>query len=217
MASESQWTNPLAELGQGDMKACLIQQSSATYKEMGDLCYERHRAYCNAHSFAFCNWRGKVLNRPDRGPTYCRLPLMQFALEMGYDYVVCIDADALIVRPEVDFRSAMPADKAFGMAQHPKPWEDRQWHWNCGVMVVRPGALKTIKDTIRMGNLKNSYWNEQGRINRIAQDEPWLFHKLDNKWNSAEHINPCPSPVVKAWHGLHLAALPLMKKEIGTL
>lgn len=197
------------------MHSCLIQQSSATYKEMGDLCYERHRAYCNAHSFVFVNWRGKVLNKPNRGPTYCRLALIQFALEQGFEYVVCLDADALIVRPEVDFREAMPKEKNFGMVHHPGPWEGRPWHWNCGVMVVRPGAEHIIRKTIKHGNIEGQCWNEQGRINRFANAEPWHFYQLHEKWNSAEHVNPCPRPVVKAWHGKHLAAIPLMKKELG--
>lgn len=181
------------------------------------MTHARHAEYCRRHSFAFLSWRGKVLDRPEKGPTWCRLQLMENAFDNGADYVVVLDADTIIVDMKADFRDALPADKKIGMVKHPKGWRTRPWHWNCGVMVARRDTKGFWKQVIKAGHVIGQCWNEQGRVNLISETAPDLIHEIDAKWNSADHINPCPNPVVKAWHGLHLAAIPLMKGQLALM
>lgn len=191
------------------MKCVLIQQGSgAVCEAMLDVTYERHKAYCQRHGFAFVNWRGRVLNSPDRGPSWCRLDLLRFSL-LRFDLVVVLDADTLIVDRDADFREALPENAQIGMVRHPRAWEGRAWHWNCGVIVARAGFGNSEfwGRVITAGKVPDQIWNEQSRLNQISLNqvragEPEPFYEMQARWNSAAHINPCPDPVVKAWHGL---------------
>lgn len=199
------------------MTSVLIQQASLQHKQMLDLTHLRHKEYCERHGFAFLSWRGKVLDRPDKGPTWCRLMLMENAFDNGADYVVVLDADTLIVDPSKDFREALPADQKIGMVKHPRGWKGREWHWNCGVIVARRESKGFWKQVIKAGHVVGQTWNEQGRINLISETAPDMFYELDARWNCAEHINPCANPIVKAWHGLGLAAILKLKEALALL
>ena len=138
-------------------------------------------------------------------------------LAAGSELVVWLDADTLVVRPEVDVRRALQDGAPIGMCRNPLPWGDQDWHYNSGVIVVRnTSAARWFFDEVwRAGPVDHHLWQEQARINQLAQQYPNVVQPLEDKWNCTNGVNPTPDPIVLAWHRQGANAIQLMKTAVA--
>ncbi len=188
-------------------KAILIQQATGAHTQMLDLTGARHEAYAARHDLTFWSVRGDV--QFERATHWNKIRLVQSALALGYELVVWLDADTLIVRPEEDLRDALPDGPPIGLCRHPQPWQGQSHHHNSGVIFVRNTPLaRRFFDEVWTAGPVNHPWHEQVRVMEVMENIPDAVQPLDDRWNSSEGITPRADAVIRAWHGFGLGALP---------
>lgn len=197
----------------------LIQQAGGRCVPLLDMTAGRHAAYCARHGITYWAVQGDVqFSRP---PGWNKIPLIQRALEMGFQNVVWMDADAVIVRDEVDMRSALGDGGPLGMALHPTPGlNDSPTHYNSGVMIMRnaPRVREFFQAVWEGGPLENRHrWTEQARILKLLPQFSNLVQRLDDRWNSTRDVTEVPDAIIKAWHGYGGAAFTAIYAELKQL
>jgi hypothetical protein len=124
------------------------------------------------------------------------------------DLLILIDTDALIVKPEVDLRAALPAHADLCLC-------GREWFSSSGVTIARNCAATRAFYARVLAEGPASESNEQidARITlvRKATDCPARVKLIGDKWNwyDSYGAGPCRQPdcardaaVVLAWHGV---------------
>lgn len=94
----------------------LIQLAEAAHCGMLELTRNRHRRYAVQHGMDYYWIVNGIPARP-RAAGWGKISLVQQALSLGYEYVVWLDADALILDTTVNLVSKCP--RGIGMAVHP--------------------------------------------------------------------------------------------------
>lgn len=194
----------------------LIQQGSGIYGTMLDLTHERHAAFAQRHGLCFWNIRGDV--QFERHPAWNKIILIQMGLALGFDQVIWLDADTLIVDSEKDPREVLPPDASLGMCRHPIPWQEQPWHHNSGVIFVRNTTTSRLffESVWSRGEVDHP-WHEQIRINEISAAQPNLIVALDPIWNSTAGVTETQGAVIRAWHGKGQEAIPSLKAALAAL
>ncbi len=119
-------------------------------------------------------------------------------MQMGFERIVWIDADAIIADPAVDLSQVV--DEGIGMVQHPNPT-----HWNSGVMLVcRSERSQRFFEAVNAEPENDSAWMEQLPINRLAERPEFagLLTRLEPAFNSTPGAAVSPAPIILAAHGL---------------
>jgi ADP-heptose:LPS heptosyltransferase len=206
---------PLVRSPSVPVKTALVQQATGVCLEMLNLSHDLYNAYAARHGLTYCCVRGPVQSQ--RHPFWNKIRLIQMMLAAGFEFVVWLDADTLVVRPEVDIRSALRDGAPIAMCRNPLPWRDQPWHYNAGVIMVRnTGAARWFFDEVwRAGHVENHAWQEQARINELTQKHENLVQRLDDKWNCTKGVNPTHDPVILAWHGQGPKAVKLMAAALA--
>jgi ADP-heptose:LPS heptosyltransferase len=196
-------------------KTVLIQQASGVHLEMLKLTHDLHNAYAVRHGLTYCCVRGPV--QSDRHPFWDKIRLIQMMLATGFEFVVWLDADTLVVRPEIDVRTALRDGPSIGMCQNPLPWGDQPWHYNAGVIMVRnTGTARWFFDEVwRAGQVDHHPWHEQAKINELTHKNKNLVQPLHNKWNCTKGVNTTPRPIIMAWHGQGAGGVKLMADALA--
>jgi hypothetical protein len=150
-----------------------------------------------------------------RAPAWDKIVLIQMQLAAGYDLVIWLDADTVVVRPEIDLRTALSEGAPIGMCKHPLPWGAQPWHWNSGVIFVRntKAARWFFDEAWRTDRLAHP-WHEQARINELAEQHPHLIQEIGAEWNCTRGMTFARHPIVCAWHGRGLGALASIKAAV---
>jgi ADP-heptose:LPS heptosyltransferase len=187
--------------------ALLIQQAAGPHMQMLEATAGWHNDYAVRHGFEFWSVRGHV--QTERPAHWDKIILLQRALAQGYELVVWLDADTLIVRPEVDLREALPADgPPIGMCRHPMHFREQPWHFNSGVMIVRNTPLaRAFFQNVWQAGPNNTAWQEQIAINELSQRTPGAVQRISDRWNCTLDATDHPDPVIRAWHGLRMGGL----------
>ena len=198
--------------------AVLIQQASGESRLLLELAATRHAAYCARHGLTYWRVIGDV--QFTRAPGWNKILLVQQALRLGFDIVVWLDAETLILRDDEDIRTALNGGGPFGLVQHPPPGlHDPAAHWNCGVWILRntPRLHEFFATVWNLGPLGHHPGHEQARILDLLPQFPDLVQRLDDRWNATVGITEVPHPVIKVWPGTGRSALPAMYAELKKL
>jgi ADP-heptose:LPS heptosyltransferase len=191
-------------------RVALVQQASGPYVEMLSLTHDWHAQYAARHALTFLSVRGPV--QFERSPVWDKIQLIRMQLAAGYDLVVWLDADTLVVNPAADVRGALSNGAPIAMCRHPLPWGEQPWHWNAGVVFVRnTNASRWFFDEVWRREGCTHSWQEQARINELSLEHPGLIQELGHQWNCTRGLTSAPNPVVRAWHGKGMAALTSMR------
>jgi ADP-heptose:LPS heptosyltransferase len=195
-------------------RTILLQQATGIYLEMLSLSHDLHKAYATRHNLTFCSVRGPV--QSSRPPVWNKIRLIQLMLAGGSEFVVWLDADTLIIKPEIDVRGALVNGAPIAMCRNPLPWGSQPWHYNAGVILVRnTSAARWFFDEVWKTERVDHPWQEQARINELAQQYPNLVQPLENRWNCTRGVNPARAPIIRAWHGQGPKAVKLMKSALA--
>ena len=195
---------------------CVLTAYDARFAEIAALSVPRLRAFADAQGHAL-----RVVERNDcaRRGGWLKIEPIRDALAAGFEHVLWIDADALIVREGGDIRAAARADADLAMAWHePAPHSSGDAaHFNTGVMLIRATdwSRQFFARVWETGPLAHR-WNDQAAILHLLgfdgvlelgadrPDEPNRAHvaRLDIAWNSIPGVCAAPDPIVRHYAGV---------------
>lgn len=184
--------------------AILIQQAwegeygNGSYVPLMELTKERNEAYCQKHGFDYIykvGVEGLTFNDVYTG-CWTKVELIRNALIAGYEYIVWLDPDALILDTDTDLREA--CINGIGVCWMRIPQLD---HWNVGVMYVKnsPQVLAFIDEwlTTFPGDRQ---WREQGTFNELAMKSK-VVQTISDRWNATLNYSLVPDAVILGYHG----------------
>lgn len=180
--------------------AVLIQQAypGKGYEEMINLTWDRNADYCNKWDFDYWAHIDPIVPEWDiKNGGWAKIELIRQALDKGYQYIVWLDADAMIYDLETDLRDGCP--KGIGACWHRIPQLN---HWNVGVMLMQNAyeVCEFIVNWIKEYPGANDGWFEQGVFNRMGMKSK-VVHTLSDKWNATLNVNMVPDAVILGFHG----------------
>jgi hypothetical protein len=179
-----------------------------------------HQACCVKHRIDM--WQIQSQAYPHI-PVIWQVPIyMNWAFDRGYEFVVYLDADTLIVNQDVDLREAL-REKPLGMIRGQVPGGE-PLHYNAGAIYARNEShivdlwAEMSRLTPPTMNEQSAWWkdpnNSQTVLNRLI-DQGWADYveSIDRRWNSTVESE---NTVVLAWHGVPTAGnkLAAMRKRI---
>lgn len=180
--------------------AVLIQQCypGGGYEPMIELTRGRNAQYCKRHGFDYQVHIDAVIPewKKEQGG-WAKLELIRRALDADYQYIVWLDADAMIYDLDVDLREA--CTKGIGACWHRIP---QLHHWNVGVMYMQntPEVREFIYDWLKEFPGANDGWYEQGVFNRFGMKSK-VVHTLSDRYNATLNYSMVPDAVVLGFHG----------------
>lgn len=180
-------------------KSVLIQMACGAHLDLLELTRDHHRQYAERHGLDYWCITGNPA--PHKRPGWGKVPLLLAGIRAGYESVIWLDADAVIVQPQFDLTALVP--DGMGMVRHPHPE-----HWNTGLIVARSGAdVERFWQAVDDMPDNNHAWMEQAAANELADlpEFAWLMHPLDLRFNSVPGFAMAADPVVVAAHGLPAA------------
>ena len=183
--------------------AILIQSVAGEQTCFLDLTRAHHEAYAHAHRMDYvCRYGAQTT---DRAPHWDKILLILLALRKGYEYIIWLDADTLIVNSERDLREALPEDAWMGMVRHDTPGEGQHRWYNSGAIYLRntPKCLAFFEEVWNAWPIDHHWEDNMAMIMTLGfAPERWEgVAVLSDEWNSTRLMNEHPSAVVKAWHG----------------
>lgn len=183
--------------------AILIQQvyplEVDSYLPMLELTRERNKAYCLRWQMDYQCLESASSTKyadPKQG-AWSKVELIQFALQKGYEYIIWLDADAMIYDLDTDLRDG--CINGIGVCWQRIP---QLHHWNVGVLyVANTEPVKEFIDEWLAGfpGLGDG-WNEQGVFNKLAMKSK-AVQTISDRWNATMNYSMVPDAVVLGFHG----------------
>ncbi len=180
-------------------KSLLIQMATGSHERLLTLTRQHHRQYAMKHQMDYWDVGGVPVI--DKRAGWGKVPLILAGIAMGYEHIVWLDADAVVVRTDIDPTELIK--KGIGMVRHPNPD-----HWNTGMMIVL--ADETVEQFWRQVDAypeNESAWMEQLAVNNLLSTSRFagLAVELDLRFNSVPGLIESIDPVIVAGHGLPFA------------
>ena len=182
---------------------CLIQSASGGYRMAQARVHRWHSDYCQDHDIDYLCHLGRVPSQREKHPVWDRLPLIESAMDLGYNQVACFDSDVLVVNPHISLLEAFEGFKHVGMVRHPHPFDDQDWHFNMGVMFLKntPETREFLRQTHFVKPIEKPLWELQSSMLTVNKRMK-IIERVSDKWNATEGVNDDVSiPVIRAWHG----------------
>jgi hypothetical protein len=98
------------------MRICLTTAFNEAYREMGSVCVGSLERWAAAADMTL-----RVHDSlPDTGrpPAWAKIPVIHRLFDEGFDYVLWVDTDAVVVRPEADIRTEIVPDRDLYLVKH---------------------------------------------------------------------------------------------------
>lgn len=183
--------------------AVLIQHAwpaevNADYAAMLEMQVERNQMYCDRHGFDYRAVVGNV--KPEYADPHSgewpKVELIRVALADGYQYVIFLDPDTLIIDPDTDLRDGCP--EGLGACWQRIPQLN---HWNTGALYIRNSeAVRGFVDEWLSRFPGEFTWKEQGEFNKIALQSR-VVQTISDRWNATLNYSMVPDAVVLGFHG----------------
>lgn len=184
------------------------------------------KEYADRHGYDF-----RVIHRDDCGRRggWIKIEPIRTALAAGYDFVFWMDIDALVIRKDVDIRTAAKPEADLCMAWHERGpvRHGDPGHFNTGVMLIRSSDwarhfFARVWDT---GQIQHK-WRDQATVHHLLgfddvlqlgaarPEEPnrGCIAILDTAWNSIIGIEVADDPIVH-----HYAGIPDYEVRLGLM
>jgi nucleotide-diphospho-sugar transferase len=221
---------------------CLVTAYDQAYAACAALTVPRMRAFSTLHGYELRALRREACARP--GGWIKIEPILE-ALEDDFDFVFWMDADALIIRRDVDVRTAAIDGADLMMVWHgPDTAELLEPnfipHFNSGVMLIRSSdwSREFFARVWETGQLPHT-WRDQAAMLRLLgydnilglgperPDEPnrSQIARLATVWNAIPGVAMVPDPIVHHFAGrplddrlrlLHETAKSLWSRDISS-
>jgi hypothetical protein len=185
----------------------LIQFGDAGYTPLA-LIAPIHAAYCVRHYIDYVILR-RELGEHGLYATVKPEAMARYA-ERGYEQIICLDSDCLIVNHDVDLRDACRPGKIS------TTWHDTDPDWirhdpRLPKGVYHAGAIYAGNSEVvqsflmewALTDTDDYVWGEQSTFSLILEEDfPTLGRIIGHEWN-AVYNHPSDTPIVRAWHGLY--------------
>lgn len=174
----------------------LIQMANGLHKQLLDITRKHHEAYAARHAMDF--WCLEENPAEPKRAGWGKITLLLRALREDYRHAIWLDADAVIMRPEVNF--ARICDRGMALVQHPNPI-----HWNTGFLIASNSPLVArFLAEVESQPDNDSAWMEQLALNELAKQPEYaaVLHPLPAAFNATPGAIIVPNPVIWAAHGL---------------
>lgn len=180
--------------------AILIQQvyPGLGMEPMLELTGAHHQAYCDRHGIDYQCVIDKVLDHDPNLGAFAKIELIRRAMQAGYEYIVWLDADTLVIDPSVNpCTDIRPLH--IGACWHRIP---QLHHWNVGALYIHnsESTRKFVDEWRGVYPPPRDGWNEQGVFNRLALQSRTVI-TMSDKWNATIDVSMVPDAVVLGFHG----------------
>jgi hypothetical protein len=200
-------------------RVCLLTAYNSAQQPLAVLTAPGMRAFAEAHGYAV---RAEYRDDWERPRGWTKVEAIRAALEDDFDFVLWIDVDAVVVRRDVDIRSAAIDGACLHMAWHGPDTSKIEAanfvpHFNSGVMLIRVGdwSRSFFKRVWDVGQLPHQ-WSDQATILHVLgydeclglganrPDEPARSRlaRLDTIWNSAPGLAVAPDAIIHHYAGI---------------
>ena len=169
------------------MPIAVVTACDPHYAELQKLTSTTVKRYCDRHGYKA---RISVYDKLERPASWYKLVEIQKAFNDGFDTVMWVDTDAIIVNMDKKIESLLREDKMF--------YYSNNWlGMNCGVMIMRD--CMPIRLLLRMAwnqtQLINHSWWEQAALTAIIGHDKFpkeLIMELPaTEFNSEEYYGGC--------------------------
>lgn len=180
--------------------AILIQQvfPGMGYEEMIELTRARNEAYCQKYSMDYEVLIGVMSAKyadADKG-AWVKIELIHRALFKGYQYIIWLDADAMIKDLNTDLREG--CSNGIGACWMRIPQLN---HWNVGVLYIQNSqAVKNFVAEWLVEYPGEKQWMEQGVFNKLGMKSK-VVQTISDRWNATMNYSMVPDAVVLGFHG----------------
>lgn len=213
---------------------CLLTACDSVQQPLADLTIPRMKAFAATHGYEQRFIHGDNWKRP-RG--WLKIEAIRAALEDGFDFILWMDVDAIVLRNDVDVRTAAVDGADLHMAWHgPNTSEimatDFVPHFNSGIMLIRATdwSRAFFKQVWEIGQLRHP-WFDQATIlhalgfdeclglgpNRPGEPNRSRLARLDTAWNSIPGLATVPDPIVHHYAGISNPSTRLKMVEADAL
>jgi len=177
---------------------CWPAEVNADYAAMLEMQVERNQMYCDGRGFDYRAVNGNVkpeYSDPVSGE-WPKVELIRAAIEDGYQYVVWLDPDTLILDMNADLRDGCP--DGIGACWHRIPQMN---HWNTGALYIQNSvAVCDFMDAWLATFPGERAWMEQGEFNKLAMQNK-VVQTISDRWNATLNYSMVPDAVVLGFHG----------------
>lgn len=214
------------------MRVCVTTAYDQAYAEMGALCEASLLAYVQAQGLDIKVVRGRVTDRP---PAWNKIKVVESLFDHGYDFVFWVDADAVVMRRDIDIRAEIEEGRDLYLAAHqielrPMPGMlVRLDVPNTGVMLLRnsPWMRAFLAEVWeRKEYLTHRWWENAAVIDllgyhrlldpqRVNAPDPGVMARvkwLDVNWNSIPGDCEGADPIIR--HHTRAASFEERKKAM---
>ncbi|MCS3727580.1 putative nucleotide-diphospho-sugar transferase [Bradyrhizobium betae] len=213
---------------------CLLTAYDSIQQPLAAFTVPRMQDLADAHGYQRRSIHGDNWKRP-RG--WMKIEVIRAAIEENFDFVLWMDVDAVVLRNDVDVRTAAVDDADLHIAWHgPETSEimaaDFVPHFNSGVMLIRVNDwsrafFKQVWDT---GQLRHPWFDQATILHALGYDdclglgpdrpnEPnrSRLARLDTAWNSIPGLATAPDPIVHHYAGISNPSTRLRMVEADAL
>jgi hypothetical protein len=188
-------------------RALIIQSVDHNYTPYIALTYARHADYaqrCGADYQVFTGVKEAGLH-----PSWNRIPLFLEALDEGYEKIVWLDADVLVVNPGVNIVTETANDIPFQMSRYAHYRLYGEPHYCNGVMVIcaQPETREALQWVWAQRHAPFRPYHipglwEQNWVADYIHEHPGVAKDLPQRFNYLPKYADRPeAPVILAWHG----------------
>lgn len=174
---------------------CLFTAHDATYGDIAAVTVPAMRRYAARHGMECRVFVDRDCGRP---ASWLKIPLARELFAEGFDAVFWVDADALIVRFDVDIRAALAPDRDFHFVVEPHALAKSHRRINAGVFVwLATPATRAFLDAVwaRTEYRDHPWWDQAAIIATLG---------LYSMFEGEDHGPDRPSE-----HAARLGALPV--------
>lgn len=182
-------------------KFALVQYAAGgAHQEMLNLTERRHRAYCEQIGAEYlCS---DADTSDERTYHWRKIRLIEDALVLGFDKVIWLDSDAVIVDTKVNLFDLV--GYGIGVCEcFDSPTIQR--HLNTGVVwaVNSPEVLDFVREWDRTPRNSENAWQDQNAFIQLMKGRPYrdLLTVLPNRFNHVELHMEARDPVVRHYAG----------------
>jgi hypothetical protein len=192
------------------------------------------KAFAATHGYEQRFIHGDNWKRP-RG--WLKIEAIRAALEDGFDFILWMDVDAIVLRNDVDVRTAAVDGADLHMAWHgPSTSEimatDFVPHFNSGIMLIRATEWSRafFKQVWEIGQLRHPWFDQATILHALGFDECLglgpdrpgepnrsRLARLDTAWNSIPGLATVPDPIVHHYAGISNPSTRLKMVEADAL
>jgi hypothetical protein len=181
-------------------KAIVQLAAGPEYVRMLDLTADIHARYCSAWGAEFIAYREARPKKARRPPHWRKVEVIRKALDDGFEQVLWLDADSVIVDAAIDLfavcRWGIGLCECWDSPKEPP-------HLNTGVVWLN--ACSDVLALVEAWNAMPSgmQWEDQGALIALMQKRRWrsLLTVLPNRYNWVQEHMEAADPVIRSFHG----------------